>query len=85
MFLSSVFVCLRIKMCTLVNVDNVYTVHHEMGHIQYAMQYKDHAFLFREGANSGKLINRNVNDYLFLFKNKDVYVSKRRQFLHDSP
>ena len=29
------------------------TVHHEMGHIQYYLQYKHLPLVFREGANPG--------------------------------
>ena len=40
-------------MCTEVNFDDLVTVHHEMGHIQYFMQYVDLPLQFREGANPG--------------------------------
>ncbi|XP_015515543.1 angiotensin-converting enzyme [Neodiprion lecontei] len=43
----------RIKQCTRVNSEDLSTAHHEMGHIQYYMQYKDQPFPFREGANPG--------------------------------
>ncbi|KAG8447001.1 hypothetical protein GDO86_014445 [Hymenochirus boettgeri] len=43
----------RIKQCTVVNMDDLITVHHEMGHVQYFLQYKDQPLLFREGANPG--------------------------------
>lgn len=43
----------RIKMCTLISQDFLITVHHEMGHIQYMMQYKDLPYTFRTGANEG--------------------------------
>ena len=39
-------------MCTEVNKDDFYTVHHEMGHIEYFMAYKDQPPKFRSGANS---------------------------------
>merc|ERR1712071_452407 len=29
------------------------TVHHEMGHIQYYLQYKDQPYVYRQGANPG--------------------------------
>ena len=41
-------------MCTKVDMDNLVTIHHEMGHIQYYIQYKDLPNEFRTGANSGK-------------------------------
>lgn len=43
----------RIKMCTEITMEGLQTVHHEMGHIQYYLQYKDLPFVFKEGANSG--------------------------------
>ncbi|XP_064597980.1 angiotensin-converting enzyme-like [Liolophura sinensis] len=43
----------RIKMCTDVTMQDLVTVHHEMGHIQYYMQYSDQPMPFREGANPG--------------------------------
>ncbi|KAL3278129.1 hypothetical protein HHI36_013474 [Cryptolaemus montrouzieri] len=43
----------RIKMCTNVNVEDFITIHHEMGHIQYFLLYKDLPFAYREGANPG--------------------------------
>ncbi|XP_021103199.1 angiotensin-converting enzyme isoform X3 [Heterocephalus glaber] len=43
----------RIKQCTTVNMEELVVAHHEMGHIQYFMQYKDLPLAFREGANPG--------------------------------
>ena len=43
----------RIKMCTEVNKEDFVVVNHEMGHIQYFLQYKKQSFLFRHGANPG--------------------------------
>lgn len=43
----------RVKMCTSVDMQDFITVHHEMGHIQYFLQYKDHPIPFRTGANPG--------------------------------
>uniref|UniRef100_I3KVC0 Angiotensin-converting enzyme n=1 Tax=Oreochromis niloticus TaxID=8128 RepID=I3KVC0_ORENI len=43
----------RIKQCTVVTMDDLITVHHEMGHIQYFLQYKDQPVSFRDGANPG--------------------------------
>jgi peptidyl-dipeptidase A len=43
----------RIKMCTVITQDDLMTVHHEMGHIQYFMQYKDLPVVYRDGANPG--------------------------------
>ncbi|XP_076008023.1 angiotensin-converting enzyme [Genypterus blacodes] len=43
----------RIKQCTVVTMDDLITVHHEMGHVQYFLQYKDLPVSFRDGANPG--------------------------------
>ncbi|XP_021164899.2 angiotensin-converting enzyme [Fundulus heteroclitus] len=43
----------RIKQCTTVTMDDLFTVHHEMGHIQYFLQYKDQPVGYRSGANPG--------------------------------
>ncbi|KAH9508610.1 hypothetical protein Btru_052156 [Bulinus truncatus] len=41
----------RILMCADVNDLNLQTIHHEMGHIQYFLQYADKPISFRQGAN----------------------------------
>lgn len=46
----------RIKMCTSVNMEDLITIHHEMGHIQYYLQYKDKPLLFKGGANPGRYL-----------------------------
>jgi peptidyl-dipeptidase A len=43
----------RIKMCTNINQEDYTTVHHELGHIQYFIMYKDQPYTFRDGANPG--------------------------------
>ncbi|MEQ2216555.1 hypothetical protein XENOCAPTIV_018087 [Xenoophorus captivus] len=43
----------RIKQCTTVTMEQLFTVHHEMGHIQYYLQYKDQPVGYRRGANPG--------------------------------
>ncbi|MEQ2158537.1 hypothetical protein GOODEAATRI_013382 [Goodea atripinnis] len=43
----------QIKMCTKVNMDDFLTVHHEMGHNQYHMAYRNLSYFLREGANEG--------------------------------
>lgn len=40
-------------MCTNVNMADLITVFHEMGHIYYYLQYKDQAYIYRQGANPG--------------------------------
>ncbi|XP_055860968.1 angiotensin-converting enzyme-like isoform X3 [Biomphalaria glabrata] len=43
----------RIKQCTVVNTQDLETAHHEMGHIQYYLQYASQPIPFRDGANPG--------------------------------
>ncbi|CAL8085572.1 unnamed protein product [Orchesella dallaii] len=43
----------RVKMCTKVNEEDFITIHHELGHIQYYMNYRHQPATFREGANPG--------------------------------
>lgn len=43
----------RVKICTVVNDDFLYTIHHEMGHVEYYMSYEKQPFFYQNGANSG--------------------------------
>lgn len=43
----------RIKMCTKVDMESLIVIHHEMGHIQYYLQYAKQPAAFRNGANPG--------------------------------
>jgi len=43
----------RIQQCTRVVMDDLFAAHHEMGHIQYFIQYKDQPAAYKEGANPG--------------------------------
>ncbi|XP_008198828.3 angiotensin-converting enzyme-like [Tribolium castaneum] len=43
----------RIKQCTQITLEHFITAHHEMGHVEYFIQYKNQPIPFREGANSG--------------------------------
>lgn len=43
----------RIKQCTSVTEDQLLTVHHEMGHVIYYLEYKELPIRFRRGANPG--------------------------------
>lgn len=47
------FLTFRIKQCTTVNMQQLFTVHHEMGHVEYYLQYKELPYSFRRGANPG--------------------------------
>ncbi|XP_071521484.1 angiotensin-converting enzyme-like [Panulirus ornatus] len=54
----------RIRQCTRVNMVDLNTVHHEMGHVQYFLQYKHLPLVFRDGANTG--FHEAVGDVLSL-------------------
>ncbi|KAG8179605.1 hypothetical protein JTE90_025770 [Oedothorax gibbosus] len=43
----------RIKQCTKIDMEDLITVHHEMGHIEYFLQYANLPLVFRDGANEG--------------------------------
>ncbi|XP_068081591.1 angiotensin-converting enzyme isoform X2 [Anabrus simplex] len=43
----------RIKQCTQITGVDLYTAHHEMGHVQYYLQYKHQPVVYRRGANPG--------------------------------
>ena len=44
---------LRIKMCIQVDEENLVTLHHELGHDYYFMNYYTKPVLFQQGANDG--------------------------------
>ncbi|XP_043189736.1 angiotensin-converting enzyme-like isoform X1 [Amphibalanus amphitrite] len=43
----------RIKQCTVVTLEDLITAHHEMGHIEYFLQYAGQPQIFKTGANPG--------------------------------
>ncbi|KAI8513657.1 hypothetical protein Bbelb_079810 [Branchiostoma belcheri] len=54
----------RIMMCSNVSMQDLITIHHEMGHIEYYLQYKHHPVPFRQGGNPG--FHEAVGDLLAL-------------------
>ncbi len=54
----------RIKQCAEVKERHFVTANHEMGHIQYFMNYKDQSVIFKDGANPG--FHEGVADILSL-------------------
>lgn len=54
----------RIKQCTRVTMESFFTVHHEMGHIEYYLAYHKQPFEFRASANPG--FHEAVGDVLAL-------------------
>ncbi|XP_058820850.1 angiotensin-converting enzyme-like [Topomyia yanbarensis] len=43
----------RLKMCTSVTHKDFITVHHELAHVQYFLNYRNNPKVFRDGANPG--------------------------------
>jgi len=64
----------RIKQCTRVNQDDFVTVNHEMGHVQYFLQYKHQPHLYRTGANPG--FHEGVADILSLAVGTATYFQR---------
>merc|ERR1719184_44994 len=64
----------RIKQCTEVNQEHFVTVNHEMGHVQYFLQYTNQSFLYRNGANPG--FHEGVADILSLAVGTATYFQK---------
>lgn len=54
----------RIKQCTSVTMDHLLTAHHELGHIQYYLNYAHLPTVYRSGANPG--FHEAVGDVLAL-------------------
>ncbi|WP_084420109.1 M2 family metallopeptidase [Henriciella litoralis] len=54
----------RIKMCTEVNAEDFYTVHHELGHNFYQRAYKDQDYLYKSGAHDG--FHEAIGDFIAL-------------------
>ena len=54
-------------MCTGINLEDLVTIHHEMGHIQYYLQYADKPLQFRNGANNGNFLRTLVDSSIDQF------------------
>jgi len=65
---------LRIKMCTQVNGEDFYTVHHELGHNFYQRAYMDQPFLFKNGANDG--FHEAIGDFIGLSSVTPTYLKQ---------
>ena len=65
---------IRIKMCTKVNADDFFTVHHEMGHNMYQRAYAGQPFLFKNGANDG--FHEAIGDFAGLNALSPSYLQK---------
>ena len=55
-------------------MEDLVGAHHEMGHIQYFMQYKDLPVTFREGANPG--FHEAIGDVLALSVSTPAHLHK---------
>ncbi|KAK9880161.1 hypothetical protein WA026_010032 [Henosepilachna vigintioctopunctata] len=64
----------RIKMCTSINAEDFITIHHEMGHIQYFLQYKEQPLIYRDGANPG--FHEAIGDTIALSVNTPKHLHK---------
>jgi len=64
----------RIKMCTKVNGEDFYTVHHELGHNYYQRAYKDQPYLFKNGANDG--FHEAIGDFVGLSALTPTYLNQ---------
>lgn len=64
----------RVKMCTHVNQVDFVVVHHELGHIQYFILYKDQPYVLRGGANPG--FHEAVGDTMVLSVNTPKHLLK---------
>lgn len=71
----------RIKMCTKINQEDLTTVHHEMGHIEYFLAYKNQPNMFRAGANPG--FHEAIGDTISLSVETTNYLHQVK--LTDSP
>ena len=65
---------IRIKMCTKVNGEDFYTVHHELGHNFYQRAYKDQPWLFKNGANDG--FHEAIGDFVGLSALTPTYLNQ---------
>ncbi|XP_063595394.1 angiotensin-converting enzyme-like [Penaeus indicus] len=72
----------RVKQCTQVTFSDLITAHHEMGHIQYFMQYKDQPHVFHRSANPA--FHEAVGDLIALSVSTPKHMSKLGLFKKSS-
>jgi peptidyl-dipeptidase A len=72
----------RIKQCTRVTMENLITVHHELGHVEYYLHYRHQPQVFRTGANPG--FHEAIGDVLALSVSTNRHL-QRVGLLKDSP
>jgi hypothetical protein len=65
----------RIRMCTRENsFEDLQTIHHELGHIQYQQNYKHQPQVYRDGANDG--FHEAIGELMSLVSSTPSYLSK---------
>ncbi|CAO1336402.1 unnamed protein product [Diamesa serratosioi] len=64
----------RIKQCSVVTMRDFITTHHELGHIQYFLQYQNQPITYRTGANPG--FHEAVGDVLALSVSTPKHLKK---------
>ncbi|ESO94199.1 hypothetical protein LOTGIDRAFT_215695 [Lottia gigantea] len=64
----------RIKQCTDTTMQDLVTIHHEMGHIQYYLQYRNLPTIYQNGANPG--FHEAVGDVLALSVSTPKHLKK---------
>ena len=74
----------RIQMCTQLTEDHFYSIHHEMGHVEYDMAYAKHQpSVYRSGANSA--FHEAIGDTIGLHASKLVSIVRRHASILASP
>jgi peptidyl-dipeptidase A len=61
----------RVKICTVINEDYFYTIHHEMGHVEYYMAYDQQPSVYKSGANSG--FHEAIGDTIGMYASEFLY------------
>jgi len=62
----------RVKMCTIINEDYFFTIHHEMGHIEYFMAYSHLPYYYQDSANPG--FHEAIGDTIGMYASKSVHL-----------
>lgn len=61
-------------------MEQLFTVHHEMGHVQYYLQYKNQPISFRSGANPG--FHEAIGDVMSLSVSTPIHLKKIELLTH---
>jgi hypothetical protein len=64
----------RIKQCVEITHNHLVTLHHELGHVQYFLQYWDLPIVYRTGANPG--FHEAVGDLMSLSVDTPTHLQK---------